>query len=82
MKIITTAFLLGLSSATLISCTNTQVGTTAGAAAGAGIGYAVSGGSALGAVVGAGAGGLIGNTIGQDQDYRYYRNSYYYRGYY
>lgn len=82
-KIISTFFVIGLSTTILGGCTNTEVGTTVGGATGAGLGYAVSGGSGLGAVVGAGAGALIGNSIGQEQDRRayYYSHPYYRNGY-
>lgn len=70
---------LGISTAFLSACSNTEVGTVAGGAAGAGIGYAATGGSAAGTIIGAGAGALIGNSIGQNQDReQYYRNRYYY----
>ena len=77
-KIITAVFCLGVGTAGLVGCTNTEVGTTTGAAAGAGLGYAVSGGSAFGTVLGAGTGALLGNAIGQQQDNNYYRNAYSY----
>jgi osmotically inducible lipoprotein OsmB len=75
-KIIILAFSLSLGCASLISCTNTEVGTATGAAAGAGLGYAVSG-NGWGSAIGAGAGALIGNSIGKEQDRRYYQNRYY-----
>jgi len=49
--------------ASLISCTNREMGTVGGAAVGGIAGSALTGGSALGTVAGAVGGGVIGNQV-------------------
>lgn len=49
--------------ASLISCTNREMGTVGGAAVGGVAGSALTGGSALGTVAGAVGGGIIGNQV-------------------
>jgi osmotically inducible lipoprotein OsmB len=49
--------------ASLISCTNNQVGTVGGAAVGGVVGNAVTGGSTAGTVAGAVGGGIIGHEV-------------------
>lgn len=63
MKKIILVNLLIIVAASLVSCTNNQVGTIGGAAVGGVVGNAVTGGSTLGTVAGAVGGGLIGNAV-------------------